>query len=137
MHNPGRAKITAKGSRGKAHITISVVSAPSGGDSSGGTGGGNTGESTYTPTTPSTPTTPATPTTPTYPVISNNPKYHYQITVLNDGTYSNYPSRVYTNKDLVMNNRRQCALIFVKTDAPFTGGGYCRGNIPLPYKILG
>ena len=150
----GVAKITAKGSKGKATITLNITidnpvytapsnpptggsgsSGSSGGTSSGtgsgsGSGTGTSGSgSTYTP-----------PTAPSYPIVSNNPKYHYQITVLNSGTVDGHESVIYNDSKLVGGGGgdaiQRGALLYIKTDAPapdsLGGGGTWRS----PYTFL-
>ena len=129
----GTVMITAKGTKGKATITLNITadnpvyttpSNPSTGGSSSGTGTGSGtsgGGSTDTPT-------------PSYPIVSNNPKYHYQITVLNSGTVDGHESVIYNDPKQVAGGGgaaiHRCALLYIKTDAPapysLDGGGTWR-----------
>ena len=131
VNRPGSAKITAKGSKGRATIVLNIPannpvyvnpsnpssggSGTSGSGSSGGTSAegssGTISGGTYTP-----------PASPSYPIVSNNPKYHYEIQVLNSGTVDGHESAVFNDSDMIAGASYEAiqrgVLLYIKTDAP-------------------
>ena len=130
-NRPGRVKITAKGRKGKATITLTIpanapVNPKPSNPSTGGTGGGSSSSqsgsednlpyNTYEEYLEWLEQERSK-----YPIVSNNPKYHYDITVLNDGTVDGHDSVIYNNPNLE-DTVHLGALLYIKTDAPTS---YC------------
>lgn len=128
----GTAKITAKGTKGKAAVVIVVkadgsaayngaANKPGSPSAPSSTNGGNS-------------STPSSPSSQTYPVVSNKPKYHYEITVLNNGIVDGHESVIYNDPKQVSGGGgdaiQRGALLYIKTDAPapysLEGGGSWR-----------
>lgn len=144
VNRPGTAKITAKGSKGKATVTLNIPAGnpsyvkPSN-PSTGGTGGGSSSSqsgsgddlpyNTYEEYLEWLKEREAS-----YPVVSTNSKYHYQITVLNDGTVDGHNSVIYNDPTFSFGGGSDAiqrgALLYIKTDAPapysLGGGGTWR-----------